>query len=245
MSKPTMGSLFAGGGGFDLGFERAGFETVWQVEIDPFCRKVLAKNFPNAERFEDVRTVGQHNLRRVDVVCGGPPCQPASIAGLRKGAEDDRWMWPDTIRIVGELRPKYALLENPTGIFTSGFGDILAQLSCIGYDAEWRVISAAYVGLGHVRKRVWILAYPMRERFEGHQPRVSFFEPAKETFAQHRYSSAQRREAVDDFAAGLPEIDGLSVGLVRKCVRALGNAVVPQIPEMYARRIKQLLESEC
>jgi DNA (cytosine-5)-methyltransferase 1 len=78
--SPTVGSLFAGIGGFDLGFERAGFETVWQVEIDPWCRKVLAKNFPHAERFEDVRTVGKHNLSRVDVIVGGFPCQDISNA---------------------------------------------------------------------------------------------------------------------------------------------------------------------
>ena len=80
----THGSLFSGIGGFDLGFSKAGIETLWQVEIDPFCLQVLQKNFPNTKRFTDVRTVGKHNLERVDVMSGGFPCQDISIAGLGK-----------------------------------------------------------------------------------------------------------------------------------------------------------------
>ena len=102
----TVGSLFAGIGGFDLGLERAGFDIRWQVEIDPFCRAVLAKHWPQVKRYEDVRTVGAHNLERVDVVCGGFPCQDISDAGLRAGIDGKRsGLWSEMARLTGELRP--------------------------------------------------------------------------------------------------------------------------------------------
>src|ERR1700759_36990 len=119
--KPTMGSLFAGIGGFDLGFERAGFETVWQVEKDHWCRRVLARHFPNAERFEDVRTVGRETLRPVDVICGGFPCQDISTAGRMAGMEGHRsGLWSEYARIIGELRPRVAFIENVSALLNFG-----------------------------------------------------------------------------------------------------------------------------
>src|ERR1700730_8657094 len=109
----TMGSLFAGIGGFDLGFERAGFKTMWQVEIDPYCQKVLAKNFPHAERFGDIRECGSHNLKPVDVICGGFPCQDISNSGLRAGITGERSrLVTEAIRIVRQLRPRFFVMEN-------------------------------------------------------------------------------------------------------------------------------------
>ena len=158
--KPTLGSLFAGIGGIDLGFERAGFKTVWQVEIDPYCRKVLARHFPDAERFEDVRRVGASCLRRVDVIAGGFPCQDISNAGKRVGIEGERsGLWSEYARIIGELRPKFVFVENVAALLGRGMGRVLGDLSALGYDAEWRVISAADVGAPHLRERIWILAY--------------------------------------------------------------------------------------
>ena len=163
--KPTVGSLFAGIGGFDLGFERAGFETAWQVEIDPWCRKVLAKHFPSAERFEDVRTVGKHNLRAVDIICGGFPCQDISNAGLRAGIDGERsGLWSEYARIIGELRPRFVLVENVAALLGRGLGRVLGDLAALGYDAEWEIISAADVGAPHLRERVWVLAYTQGER---------------------------------------------------------------------------------
>lgn len=161
-TKLTHGSLFAGIGGFDLGFERAGIETVWQVEIDPFCRKVLEKHWPNVKRFEDVRKChGTWELRPVDIVTGGFPCQPHSQAGRRKGTADERWLWPEFLRIVCELRPRFVVVENVSGLLTSGMGDVLGGLAASGYDAEWQSIPAAAFGAPHIRERVWIVA---RER---------------------------------------------------------------------------------
>ena len=115
----TFGSLFAGIGGLDLGLERAGMVCSWQVEIDEYCRRVLAKHWPDVERFEDVRECGAHNLEPIDLICGGFPCQPHSVAGKRKGAADDRDLWPEYFRIVAELRPRYVLAENVPGIVTT------------------------------------------------------------------------------------------------------------------------------
>ncbi len=104
-----VGSLFSGIGGLDLGLERAGMEVVWQVEIDDFCNKVLAKHWPDVARYRDVRTVGD-DLEHVDLICGGFPCQPVSVAGKRNGKEDERWLWPDYLRIVRIVKPRWVLV---------------------------------------------------------------------------------------------------------------------------------------
>ncbi|HET9087151.1 MAG TPA: DNA cytosine methyltransferase [Acidobacteriaceae bacterium] len=160
IEQPTMGSLFAGIGGFDLGFERAGFEIAWQVEIDPYCRKVLERHFPHAKRFPDVREVGKHNLQPVDVLCGGFPCQDISNAGKRAGIDGERsGLWGEYARIIGELRPRYVVVENVAALLGRGMGRVLGDLAALGYDAEWEIISAADVGAPHLRERVWIVAY--------------------------------------------------------------------------------------
>lgn len=122
---PTVGSLFSGIGGFELGFERAGFEIRWQVELDDYCTAVLAKHWPEVKRYRDVRTVGSHNLEPVDVICGGFPCQPVSLAGRRQVQADDRWLWPEFARLIRELRPRIAVMENVPGLLVHGFEDVL------------------------------------------------------------------------------------------------------------------------
>jgi DNA (cytosine-5)-methyltransferase 1 len=164
----TVGSLFSGIGGFDLGLERAGMDIRWQVERDPWCQKVLAKHWPDVPRYGDVTTLTGDELEPVDLICGGFPCQPVSVAGQQKGTDDDRWLWPEFRRVVGLLRPRYVLVENVPGLFTANgghaFGAILGDLADLGYDAEWTVLSAADVGAPHLRKRVWIVAHAKRGR---------------------------------------------------------------------------------
>lgn len=157
-------SLFAGIGGLELGLERAGMTVVGQVEINEWCRRVLAKHWPDVPRYEDVRTAAEWWLSEerppVDVISGGFPCQPVSLAGRRRGQDDERWLWPamaDTIRV---LRPRYAVMENVPGLLVRGMGDVLGDLAAIGYDAEWRIVSAASIGAPHLRRRVFIVAYP-------------------------------------------------------------------------------------
>jgi len=158
-----VGSLFSGIGGMDLGLERAGMEIVWQVEIDEFCRAVMAKHWPDVERFGDVKECGAHNLKPVDLVCGGFPCQPVSCAGQRKGKADERWLWPEFHRIICELRPRWVLVENVPGLLSIDagrlFGGILRDLAESGYDVEWDSIPAAALGAPHIRYRIFLVAY--------------------------------------------------------------------------------------
>ena len=156
-----FGSLFAGIGGFDLGLERAGMECAWQVEIDPWARRVLARHWPSVARYEDVKEVGHHNLEPVDVICGGFPCQDISHAGKRAGIGGERsGLWGEYARIIRELRPRYVIVENVGALLVRGIDVVLRDLAESGYDAEWDIISAAAVGAPHLRERVWIVAYP-------------------------------------------------------------------------------------
>jgi DNA (cytosine-5)-methyltransferase 1 len=156
----TFGSLFAGIGGFDLGFERAGMTCKWQVEIDPFCRAVLAKHWPSVKRYEDVRDVGTHNLEQVDVICGGFPCQDISLAGDGIGIDGPRsGLWREFDRIIGALRPRYVVVENVSALLGRGMGRVLGDLAARGYDAEWDCLPAACFGAPHRRDRLWIVAY--------------------------------------------------------------------------------------
>jgi DNA (cytosine-5)-methyltransferase 1 len=165
--KYRLGSLFSGIGGFELGFEMTGaFETVFQVENNPYAQKILAKHWQKVPRFDDVRNVGKHNLPECDILIGGFPCQDVSHAGNRKGidAGTRSGLWWEFHRIINELRPRVTVLENVPGLFTLGFDEVLGSLSKIGLDAEWEIISASSQGAPHVRERVFIVAYPNSSR---------------------------------------------------------------------------------
>jgi len=158
--------LFSGIGGFSLGLERAGMETVAFCEFDEHARKVLQKHWPDVPIHDDVRTLDGTQYRgSVDVVVGGFPCQDLSVAGKKAGFEGERSsLYREMLRIISECMPRYAIFENVTGLLTgeSGrwFGQFLYDLAEIGYDAEWHCISASELGAHHHRDRVWILAYP-------------------------------------------------------------------------------------
>jgi DNA (cytosine-5)-methyltransferase 1 len=158
----TVGSLFAGIGGIDLGLERAGMRTLWQVENNPYASAVLAKHWPDVGRFADVKDVGAHCLPAVDVLAGGFPCQDLSYAGKGRGiAQGTRsGLWFEFARIIRELRPRYVLVENVPALRSRGLHIVLADLAACGYDAEWDCIPAAAVGAHHRRDRIWLLAYP-------------------------------------------------------------------------------------
>lgn len=156
----TYGSLFSGIGGMDLGLDRAGMECRWQVEIDPFCSRVLAKHWPGVKRYGDIRDVDGTELERVDLIAGGFPCQGFSFMGLGAGLADERsGLWFEMLRIIRYLRPRFILVENVSALLTRGMGRVLSDLAALRYDAEWDCIRAGYLGAPHERERVFLLAY--------------------------------------------------------------------------------------
>ena len=160
MDEITFGSLFAGIGGFDLGFERAGMVCKWQVEIDDYATRVLTKHWPHVHRERDIRQCGPHNLQRVDVICGGFPCQDISYAGHGAGLDGERsGLFFEAIRVVRQLKPRIVVLENVAALLTRGLDRVVGTLAEIGYDSEWHCIPACYVGAPHIRDRVFVVAY--------------------------------------------------------------------------------------
>jgi DNA (cytosine-5)-methyltransferase 1 len=156
-----IGSLFSGIGGLELGLEAAlGARTVWQVEQDAYCKQVLARHWPDAVRYDDVRAVGAHNLEPVDLVCGGFPCQDISTAGRGAGLAGARsGLWFEFARIVGELRPRFVVVENVAALVGRGLDVVVGELSARGYDSLWFPLRASDVGAPHRRERLFIVAH--------------------------------------------------------------------------------------
>jgi len=202
----TFGSLFAGIGGFDLGFERAGMRCVWQVEIDEYCRRVLAKHWSNVKRWDDVKTFPPEgeDFERPDVICGGFPCQDISNAGNQAGiAEGTRsGLWSEYARIVGVVRPRYVVVENVAALLHRGLGRVLGDLAACGYDAEWDCIPAAAVGAPHRRDRLFIVAYAKGQRCVGLRQllRQAGRDPAKSRRAWRTAGIGSRQEDAAELA---------------------------------------------
>jgi DNA (cytosine-5)-methyltransferase 1 len=237
----TVGSLFSGIGGFDLGLERAGMTVKWQVEREPWCQKILAKHWPDVPRYANVEDVGT-NLECVDLVCGGFPCQPVSVAGQQEGTADDRWLWPEFRRIVGLLRPRYVLVENVPGLFTANgghaFGEVIGDLAHLGYDAEWTVLSAADVGAPHLRKRVWIIADADRHQLRD-EPRGICGSGGEGAPVTPNDGEALALADDDRHWTTEPDVGRVADGVPRRVdrLRGLGNAIVPQCAEWIGRQL--------
>jgi DNA (cytosine-5)-methyltransferase 1 len=227
--------LFSGIGGFSLGLERAGMRTVAFCEIDPYCRAVLRKHWPSVPIFEDVRSLAAEQIGPVDLVCGGFPCQDISSAGTKRGLAGRRsGLWSEFRRLLCEIRPTYAILENVADITSRGLGDILRDLAEIGMDAWWHVVPASYVGLPQPRYRLWLVAYPRGRRCAGWSQWHFQREITKRRDDNDGLALAKRRAW--EAASRIRRMDdGLPHGMDR--LRALGNAVVPQIPEIIGRAI--------
>jgi DNA (cytosine-5)-methyltransferase 1 len=185
--------LFSGIGGFSLGLERAGMRTVAFCEIDPYCRRVLRKHWPDVPVYGDVRELAFHGGRlvadtngrhepanghlqagrastgqqRIDLICGGFPCQDISVAGKGAGIAGERsGLWSEYARIIGEVRPRYVIVENVAALLGRGLARVLRDLAALGFDAEWHCIPASAVGAPHRRDRVWIVAHAAGVRCE-------------------------------------------------------------------------------
>lgn len=248
MAKLKVLDLFSGIGGFSLGLERAGgFETVAFCEIDPFCRQVLAKHWPEVPCHEDVAATDFAAIGPVDVVAAGFPCQDVSVAGdvwgLGTGLAGERsglfWHVVRAVRLVG--RP-IVLLENVAALLDRGMGSVLGAMATAGYDAEWNCFPAAAVGAPHSRDRTWIAAYPGEKGQQGYLVNWQAFSvsDAEEVAKLGEY----RAICGDEWVTGFPTVSvghELPSDVVRSTIEACGNSIVPKIPELIGRAI---LESE-
>jgi DNA (cytosine-5)-methyltransferase 1 len=261
-----VGSLFSGIGGLDLGLERAGMEVIWQSEIDPYACRVLKKHWPLVPNLGNIKEIEWSNVERPDVICGGYPCQPFSLAGKRAGENDPRHLWPYVRNAISELRPRYAVLENVRGHTTLGGTTVIGELTALGYDAEWRIVSAESVGAPHRRDRLIIVAYPSCEFCNGRGLSECACETSKRQALQEatrgsssslsnsRSQGGTRRGSA--FEGGLetvrehfarsatfwqsqPEVARMANGVPHRLDRGrgLGNAVVPQVAETIGRLV--------
>mgnify|MGYP003148794121 CR=1 FL=1 len=247
MNAPTVGSLFAGIGGFDLGFEREGYEVRWQVEIDEYCQKVLAKHWPHVPRYDDVRDCGLHNLEPVDVITGGFPCQDLSVAGKQEGLDGERSaLWWDYHRIISELRPRFAVVENVPNLLNRGIDRVCGSLAEIGYDSEWHIVSAADVGAPQLRKRAWLCTWPMADTDGTGFGERCGSEPVEAQYqcAERRSASSRWQNSYNENWATEPSICRVLDGIPHRVdrLRGLGNAIVPQIAQQIARALKPHVE---
>ena len=237
----TVGSLFSGIGGLDLGLERAGMRVIWQSEIDPYACRVLAKHWPEVPNHGNIKEIDWDTIERPDVICGGYPCQPFSTAGRRRGEEDPRHLWPWVREAISRLQPRYAILENVRGHLTLGGLSVVGELAAIGYDAEWRVISAASVGANHRRDRIFIVAYPTGRfgRYTESQCLGAVFGQAAEL---GECGGAAR--SVSDWWEVEPGVGRVADGIPNRVdrLRGLGNAVVPQVAEVVGRLVVEHAE---
>lgn len=242
----SIGSLFAGIGGFELGLERAipGAYTLWQVEQNLFCQKVLAEHWPQAKIYDDVRNITKNNVEQVDILCGGFPCQDISVAGKGEGLHGKRsGLWWEMHRIIDELQPKAVIMENVAAITIRGLGTVLGSLSQIGYDAEWCTIRASDFGAPHHRARWFCISYPTYSNQErckeysieqeqairgaSEMPEYSNRRVSQEESNHWRLFPIEPRVCRRDH--GIPNrVDRLA---------ALGNAIVPQCSEWIGRKL--------
>ena len=243
--KLRLLSLFAGIGGFELGLERSGgFQTVAQCEIDPYCNKVLAKHWPEVKRYGDIRELTAARLAAdgiaVDAICGGFPCQDISAAGKGAGIAGARsGLWFEYARLIGELRPRVVFVENVAELCGRGLGDVLGSLAEIRYDAFWDCIPSSALGGLHKRERLWLTAYPNTDSLRPQRVRL----PAARTGAREQFERLVQAALRVSVPAG--RSGGVSDGVPDRVhrLKALGNAVDPNVPELLGRAYLQAMET--
>jgi DNA (cytosine-5)-methyltransferase 1 len=232
--------LFSGLGGFSLGLERAGdFETVAFCETDPYCQKVLARHWPGIPCHNEIET-REFKEGEADVITAGFPCQDVSEAGKRAGLSGERsGLYREVVRAVRVVRPAIALLENVAALLRRGLGTVLGDLAEHGYDAEWDCVGADQIGSSQHRERIWILAYPDDAGRKGPVWAGQSHQARPEWQTSH---SEPLRSACGFWPPGPREVNDIprmADGPADRAhrLKALGNAVVPQIPEIIGRAI--------
>ena len=258
MNKITHGSLFSGIGGFDLAATWAGFQNCFQVEIDNFCTKVLEKNFPMVNRYVDIKEFNGKNYEgKIDIISGGFPCQPFSHAGKKRGKSDNRFLWDEMFRVISEVKPEWVLAENVYGLVSMQNGMVLEQvivdLESEGFEVQSFIIPACSKNAPHRRDRVWIIANSEsnRNRCEQNRSRVPGDERNStgwQGVGNKPNNSPEALAAISweadwlDVASELCRTDdGVSNRVDR--IKALGNAIVPQIAFEFFSTIKKEVEA--
>lgn len=237
----THGGLFEGVAGFGLGARRAGFNSIFAVERNKYKQQIIHQHFPNCQIYGNIQTA--KNLPFVDVLTGGFPCQNISLAGIKTGIIGDQsGLWSEFFRVIKETKPGYIIIENSSNLLNAGIEYILYDLASIGYDAEWTIISCKQFGLRQLRKRLFIIAYPMQERRS--KRKVSIFRSIPEIFQQKEISEQANIPML------LERFDGhtnksllrantrLSNGLDINRIESIGDSVSPYITEYLFNCIK-------
>lgn len=257
MKALTVGSLFSGVGMCDLGLSWAGMQHAFFCEVDPYCRSVLAKHWPDVPIYNDVRSLRGADLTHIDILCGGFPCQDVSSGGKRAGIKEGTrsGLWYEYARLIGEIQPRYVIIENVRGLLSCGIEIVLRDLAALGYDAEWEVLPAAALGAPHHRERVFIVAYPHcdgrdpehgvlsslgRDMGEGDQswcvaPWLGVrIDRASRTATREAFGRCVIRRVDDGRSEGMDRPKGVGslprdlVPVWTKRLKALGNGIVPQ-----------------
>ena len=268
--------LFSGIGGFSLGLQRAGMKTIAFCEIDKYCQKVLKKNFPDIPIYDDVCKLNGSDINEpVDLICGGFPCQPFSVAGKRLGAADDRHLWPEYLRLIQELKPKptWIIGENVAGLINMGLDKVLSDLEGAGYAVRTFVIPAVAVDAKHRRDRVWVVAHALQgggsaEPGEQQGQRPEVVNRSGEGYVAHTTGIRQPGQGQPEQWCGStqdgewqanilesigfpckwepePAVGRVAYGIPHRMdrLKGLGNAVVPQIPEIIGNAIMEVSRS--
>lgn len=244
----THSSLFSGIGGFDLAAEWMGWENTFHCEINHFCQRILKHYWPNAISYEDIKSA-DFTVHRgtIDVLSGGFPCQDISISGQGIGIFGTRsGLWAEYYRAICEILPGCVVIENSPQLIRKGFEKVLSDLSDIGYNAEWEIISASDVGMPHIRKRLWVVAYPSVQRRPGvlHMLKRSIVEKNRQTnpldTQSHPFLRFEERYSQ-------PAVFGMDDGISKrmdivKWLGAFGNAVVPQVVYEIFKVIEKMTE---
>lgn len=226
--------LFSGIGGFALAARRVGWETVAFCEIDPYCQRVLETHWPGVPIHPDVRELSGDSIE-ADIITGGFPCQNISSSGDKAGLEGAlSGLWFEFRRLICEVRPRFAVVENVSDLLSRGLGEVLGSLAEIGYDAEWHCIPASFVGAPQARERVWIVAYPDGRGCEGSEERhvqgpLVVLRNDHDRLAMGQRLAGDARSWVRRANDGIP-------GRVHR-LRALGNSVDPRVPELIFRQL--------
>ena len=265
-----FGSLFSGIGGLDLGLEMAGMECSWMVEVDKFGSQILKHHWPEVKIYGDIYTINGKELESVDLICGGFPCQPVSLAGKRAGTTDGRWLWGEFARIIRQVKPRWVVAENVTGLLSANsgraFAEVLRDLAQIGYNAVWNVFPAGGqggVGAPHRRERIFIIAKKITDTNDKRvkrRKRLALVQDGRDsdrirstladtdsTQRKRNSSSVRISEKHSDISCSSwwevePDVGRVANGIPNRMdrLKALGNAVVPQVAKQIGEMIMEI-----